>query len=444
MTQSKLLELARYAAQVAKKAGAGDARVHASRSREVRVEWRDGKLDRIRENTQQSLSISLYVDGRYSGNSTSDIRREAVAGFIEDSVAMTRYLEPDVHRHLPDPSRYQGMTTADLQLRDSAVLEIQPEQRLATARQLEQAVRDSNTGGAKINSVETSVSDNTSHVACVTTNGFEGEERHTSTWRVAEASIDDKGDRKPVGWDYGGGRFVADLPSIEQLGKGALERALAQLGSKQVPTGEYAVVIENRAAPTFARHLFRAMSGGMVQQKRSFLEGKLGQRIAAKRLTVTSDPHVPRGLGSTAFDGEGMVTSQRPVIEKGVLKNYFLDTYYASKLEMDPTSGSRGNLVWSTGERDAAQMVARLKRGIYVTRFLGGNSNSATGDFSLGVKGFYVVKGGIVHPVSEVNIAGNQIEFWKQLAEIGNDPWKYSTNLTPTLRFDDVQCSGAK
>jgi PmbA protein len=410
MTQSKLLELARYAAEVAKKAGAGDARVHASRSREVRVEWRDGKLDRIRENTQQGLSISLYVDGRYSGNSTSDIRREAVAGFIEDSVGMTRYLEPDEHRHLPDPSRYQGMTTADLQLRDGAVLEIQPERRLADARQLEQAVRDSNKGGAKINSVETSVSDDSSHVACVTTNGFEGEERHTSTWRVAEASIDDEGDRKPVGWDYGGGRFVADLPSIEQLGKGALERALSQVGSKQVATGKYTVVIENRSAPTFAGHLFRAMSGGMVQQKRSFLEGKLGQRIAAKRLTVASDP----------------------------------DTYYASKLEMDPTSGSRGNLIWSPGKRDAAQMVARLERGLYVTRFLGGNSNSATGDFSLGVKGFHVVKGGIIHPVSEVNIAGNQIEFWKQLAEIGNDPWKYSTNLTPTLRFTDVQCSGAK
>jgi PmbA protein len=442
MTQTNLLELAHYAAEVAERAGAGDVRVHAMRSREVRVEWRDGKLDRIRENTKQGLSISLYVDGRYSGNSTSDIRREAIAGFIEDSVAMTRYVEPEEHRHLPDPSRYQGMTTADLELHDGAVLAIEPEQRLASARQLEQAVRDANRGRAKINSVETSVSDYSSQVACVTTNGFEGQERDTSTWRVAEVSIDDEGDRKPAGWDYGGGRFVADLPSIEQLGAGAIERALDQVDSKQVPTGKYDLIIENRAAPTFAKHLFRAMSGGMVQQKRSFLEGKLGQRIAAKRLTVTSDPHLPRGLGSTAFDGEGMVTQPRPVIDKGVLKNYFLDTYYASKLEMEATSASQGNLVWSPGKRDSAQMVAKLKRGLFVTRFLGGNSNPATGDFSLGVKGFYVVKGGIVHPVSEVNIAGNQLEFWNQLVEIGNDPWKYSENLTPTLRFEGVQCSG--
>jgi len=130
------------------------------------------------------------------------------------------------------------------------------------------------------------------------------------------------------------------------------------------------------------------------------------------------------------------------VIEGGVPKNYFLDTYYASKLGMDPTSSNRGNLVWSSGERERLAMFAQLQRGLFITQFLDGNSNSATGDFSLGVKGFYVEKGQIVHPVSEVNVAANQVECWRSLAEIGNDPRKYSSNLAPTLRFANVQCSG--
>ena len=125
-----------------------------------------------------------------------------------------------------------------------------------------------------------------------------------------------------------------------------------------------------------------------------------------------------------------------------LLRTYFLDTYYASKVGMEPTSANSGNLVWLPGSRGRQQMVEALKRGLLVTDFLGGNSNPTTGDFSLGIKGIYIENGEIVHPVSEVNIAGNQLETWSHLVEVGNDPWEYSPNRAPTLRFENVQCSG--
>jgi PmbA protein len=88
-------------------------------------------------------------------------------------------------------------------------------------------------------------------------------------------------------------------------------------------------------------------------------------------------------------------------------------------------------------------MVKDLDRGILVTLTLGGNSNSTTGDFSHGVLGYLVEKGKIVRPVSEMNIAGNHLEFWKRLVEVGRDPYPYSSYLIPTLRFDDVNFAGA-
>jgi PmbA protein len=139
-----------------------------------------------------------------------------------------------------------------------------------------------------------------------------------------------------------------------------------------------------------------------------------------------------------------MATAKLPVFEKGVLKTFLLDTYYASKLGVAPTTGGFANLIWSAGKRDAAQMIKRIKKGIFINSFLGGNSNDTTGDFSLGIRGFYILNGEPVHPISEMNLAGNHLSFWNALQEIGADPWPYSSNRAPSLRFEHVQCSGGE
>jgi PmbA protein len=442
MDERSMRELAARALGAAKGAGAKDARAFVTRSRDVTVEWRDGKLDRIRESTAQSLSVSLYVDGRFSSSGTSDLRPDAVETFVKGMVGATRYLAVDAHRHLPDPARYEGATKADLQIFDPAVAGVDPESRLADARRLEEAARAGDKDG-RIISVTAGVSDTESTWVGVSTNGFDAAERSTTWSRSVEVSVRDAGDRKPEGDAYADTCFAADLPPIDALGAEALRRADDQRGSKQAATGVYEVVIENRVAPRLAGYLFGALVGEDLQQKSSFLEGRLGARVGSELLTVTSEPHLPRGLATTGWDGEGMVSMRLPVFEKGVVKTYFLDTYYASKLGAQPTTGEWNNLVWAKGVRDAAAMIAGMKKGIFVTDFTGGNSNGTTGDFSIGIKGFYVEKGALAHPISEMNLAGNHLALWKQLAEVGSDPWAYSDNRTPSLRFKKAQCSGA-
>lgn len=441
MTTSKLLETARFAAAKATQFGATDARISVSRSRDVSVEWRDGKLDRIQESTKQSLSVTLFVDGRYSVNGTSDLRPDAVQKYIENAVLATRLLSPDPHRRLPDPARYEDMFSGELGIYDEGVSAIAADERLRRARELEEAVRDCDETHLAV-SVTGSVSDYEYESVCLNTNGLEAAERGTSTWRDATVSIKDGDEKRPMGGAYGGGTHLADLPPPQELGADALKRAADQIGSKQVATGTYEVVVENRAVPTLSRHLLAVLSGSAVQQRRSYLEDKLGQKVASPLLTITSDPHLKGGLASAAWDAEGMATQVRPVFDKGVLKTFFLDTYYASKLGVQPTSGSAANLVWSTGKRNADEMIKRMKNGIFITSFLGGNSNATTGDFSLGIKGFYIQNGVPVHPVSEMNLAGNHLSFWAGLSEVGSDPWRYSSNRSPSLRFEKVQCSG--
>ena len=276
------------------------------------------------------------------------------------------------------------------------------------------------------------------------TNGFEAGEEGTSFFRSVSVSVAEKDGKKPSAASYGATRFQDDLPTPGFLGQDATGRALAQIGSSQIPTGRYDLVIENRAVSTLASYVLSALTGSALQQKRSFLEGLDKQPFASNVLTIISDPHLPRGHSSSAWDSEGMATEERMIIDQGAVQTFFLDTYYASKLQMAPTTSDMANLVWTPGTRDRAAMIKSVTNGILVTGFLGGNSNATTGDFSLGIRGFHLKNGRPAKPVSEMNIAGNHLEFWKSLKEVGNDPWTYSSNRTPTLRFGDVQCSGSE
>jgi PmbA protein len=202
------------------------------------------------------------------------------------------------------------------------------------------------------------------------------------------------------------------------------------------------MAVDNRSAGRLLQALAGPLQAASLQQKRSFLEGKLGQELGSASLTLNDDPLLAKGFGSRLFDGEGLAARPLPIFDKGVLRSYYIDTYYGKKLQVAPTTGGSSNLVMALGTKDQAGLLAAIKDGILVTGFLGGNSNGTTGDFSLGVQGFKIRDGQVGEPVSELNISGNHLDFWKRLVAVGNDPWPYSTLLTPTLVFEGVQFAG--
>ena len=441
MSQS-LLEQAKEVVRKAQKLGAQGVRASLGRSRNSEVEWRDGKLDRLRESTSMSVGVTLYVDGRYSSNSSSDLRPEALDDFLKEAVAMTRVLAEDKHRKLPDPARFKDRFEGDLKVFDQAGAEaVTAVNRRQTAKDLEAAAR-SGPKADQIISVTSSCSDTVSESAKVTSNGMEGI-RQSSTFVVfTETSVKDEGGRKPEGWYYAVTRRRDELPPVEKVGGEATRRAFMDVGAKPEKSGEYDCIIENRVAARLMGGLLGPLSGRSIQQKRSFLADKMGQDVLGKVLTITDDPFVVGGLGSRTYDGEGMSLKKMPVFEKGVLRTFYLDTYYASKLGKQPTTGGQSNLVFAGGDKDLEGLLKAMGKGILVTGFSGGNSNSATGDFSVGIRGQWIENGKIVRPVAEMNLAGNHLEFWKKLAELGNDPNPYSSWRSPSLRFEKIQFSG--
>ena len=440
-SQTDVREIARAAMKSALEKGAKEAAATVSRSRNVSLEWRDGKVEKINEATTRGLSLQLYVDGRYSQVSSSDLRPEALSTFIADSVTMTRVLSEDPFRALPEPALYEGRASVDLQLDDPAYPTVTPEQRRKAAQQMEEAAR-SVKGSEAILSVSTGFDDTRTESFRVASNGFEGTRIDTVFFVSAQVSVKDADGRRPEDYSFGGARFLGEVPATAAVGREAAERAISRLGAKKPPSAVVTLVIDNRAAGRLMGALAGPLSGASLQQKRSFLEGKLGQAIGSPLLDVVDDPLIPKAFGSRLYDGEGLAARRRPVFEKGVLRSYYIDTYYGKKLKMAPTSGGTSNLAWTLGAKPQAAILKDVGEGILVTGFLGGNSNGTTGDYSLGVQGFSIRGGERAEPVGEMNIAGNMLELLQKLTAVGNDPWPYSSMRTPTLVFEGVQLAG--
>ncbi len=436
-----LLEITRRAADLALRKGAREAAAGSYLARHVEVAWRDGKIERVTEATTRGLGLDLYVDGRYAAVSTSDLRPEALERFVEGSVALARTLAPDPHRRLPEPELYRGQAQVDLELEDPSHAGLDAGTRRRMAEAAEAAAR-SVPGAGKILSVTTGVSDTRAESTLVQTNGFEGTKRGTDFWISAETTVKDPDGRRPEEYGASGARFRAAVESPEAVGRRAAERAVARIGAVKGPSAVLPMAVDSRAAGRLVGALLGPLAAAAIQQKRSWLEGKLGASIGSPLLHVSDDPLVPRGLGSRLYDSEGIAARPFPIFERGALRTYFVDTYYGRKLGLPPTTARQSNLAWGLGDLSREGLLAAMGEGILVTGFLGGNSNGTTGDFSLGVRGFRVRGGKVAEPVGEMNVSGNHLELWKRLVAVGNDPYPYSSSRTPTLVFEGVQFAG--
>jgi PmbA protein len=439
MNNKEKLELARWAVRQAKSHGADEVSVDVAQSRDIEVEYRDGQLDQLKESTQNAMDVSIYANKRYSNHATNDLRKDSLERFISEAVAMTRFLTEDPHRRLPDPRFYNGQKEMDLKVYDPEYQNVTSEERVRISKEIETIAKSQSD---KIISCSSGYSDSYSDSVKVNSNGFEGESSKTLFAAGVEVTVDDGQGGRPQDWDWAVVRYFDDLPDLESISKNAAERTLGKIGQDKMESGAYDMIVENRSARRLFYSLFSPMKASSLQQKSSYLEGKLNQKIGSEKLTLIDNPFIINGLGSRLYDGEGMATIKRVKIEKGVLKEYYIDTYYGSKLGMEPNSGSTTNVALEYGSKSLDDLIKGMKKGIVVRNFIGGNSNSTTGDFSFGIMGQYVEDGKIIKPVNEMNISGNMSDFWNSLSEVGNDPYVYSTWRLPSLYFTDVQFSG--
>jgi PmbA protein len=436
----KMYDLAKWSIKTALTAGADACRVSIDGGRFVEIAYRKRNPENIKEASRQSLSLQIFADQRWSYQNTSDLRQKALKTFITNAVASTKLLAEDPYRSLPDPKYYRGRKEIDLGVYDSEYESVTPEDRHRLVKTIEETCL--NMGGDKIINVTTQAYDSRDESVVLTSNGFEGYEKSTIYYAGAEVTIQDEGDRRPNGYNFLASVSKKSMPPPQEIGRVAIERTMDLLGGKKIKTETLPVIVENRNCRRLLGGFIAGMYGSNIQQKRSFLAEKKGTNVGSSVFTIIDDPHIRGALGSRLYDSDGFASKKRVMIENGVLKDFYVDWYYSRKLGWEPTTGRPSNLVIPPGKRSVMEIMKDLGRGLLVTGFIGGNSNSTTGDASVGIIGKLFENGEPVQSVAEMNIADNHLKFWSKLTEAANDPWVYSSWRLPSLVFSDVVVSG--
>ncbi len=402
------------------------------------VTVRCDEVETIEFNRDKGIGITVYVGQRKGYASTSDFSAQALRETVEAALAIARFTAEDDCAGLADAA-LMAKEIPDLDLYHPWALSV--EEAIETARRCEQAAFDASPQVS--NSEGASISTQQAHFVSANSHGFMGG-YPTSRHYISCSVIAGEQDAMQRDDWYTTNRNAARLDAPEQVGRVAAERAVARLGGSKVKTGEFPVVFEAPLAGGLLGSLVHAASGGALYRKASFLLDQLGKPVMPSFVNIVERPHLPGGLGSSAFDNDGVATRDRDVVRGGILQGYFLSAYTARKLGMQTTANAGGshNLIIEPGEHGLAGLLARMGRGLLVTELLGHGINYVTGDYSRGAAGFWVENGQIVHPVEEITIAGNLRNMLAGIVAVGNDVQIRGTKQTGSIMIDRMTIAG--
>ena len=445
-------DIARECIKVALAKGADSARISLNKCVSDSVTMLNGEIDKVTHSADRSIYIYLYVGGKYGTFSTNRLDMNEIDGFIENALKMVQMLGEDEFRRLPDKGRMadDAITGQELGLYDNGYESIDTDIRLNKAKALSIFGKVENEGYTLI-SEEAEYTDSYDDTFVVDSQGFEGRHTETTFSAFAEMTIEDNEGNKYSGFWWENTPFMDKLNESEVAHK-ALDNAVRQIGPKPRRGGRYKMVVDRNCATRLVSPIFTALNASSIQQKMSFLDETIGKKVFSEGMTIIDMARTPGRSGSRLYDTEGVATRNAPVIENGVVKQYFVNTYMSGKTGLEPTIEdiSRPCLMPYVKNEDltGAEKEVSLKdilklcgSGIYVTGFNGGNCNPVTGDFSYGVEGFAFSRGKITHPVREMLITGNLVELWNNLAAAGNDARECARWQIPTLAFEGVSFS---
>ncbi|MBY6135774.1 TldD/PmbA family protein [Nocardioides marinus] len=432
----------------AKKAGADAADAMAAEGSSLSIEVRSGKLEHAERSEGTDLGLRVFVGKRQALVSSSDMRPETISAMAERAVAMAREAPEDPYAGLADPSQLaKDWDLAALELEDPAA-EPEPAALQADALAAEAACQAVD-GITQVQSAAAGYGRHAVHLAA--TNGFSGGYQRTGR-SLSCTGIAGSGTGMERDYDGDSRTFQADLRSAEDIGRTAGERAVARLGARKPKTGSFPVLFDERISSSLIGHLLSAANGAAIARGSSWLKDSLGKQVLPDSLSVIEDPHRPRISGSRPFDGEGLATRRRTVVDKGVLTGWTLDLASARKLGLESTanaargiggvpSPSTWNIALTQGDASREELIAQMGTGLLVTSMIGSTINPNTGDYSRGASGFWVENGEIAYPVNECTIAGNLHDMLRSIIP-ANDARQHLSTVVPSLLVEGMTLAG--
>ncbi len=431
---------------LARRAGAEAADAVLLENASLGVSCRLGQMEDLERSEGRDVGLRVLIGRKQAVVSGSDTAPVALGLLAQRAVDMARYATEDPFAGLADQALLARDWPDDLDMIDDT--EPGAEELIEQARATEDAAR---AVPGITNSEGASASWSRGRIALATSHGFAGGYENTS-FALGVSVLAGEGTGMERDYEYESARHRSDLGDPAEIGRKAAERTIRRLGARSVKPTRVPVVYDPRVAGGLMGHLTAAISGSAVARGTSFLKNSMGEILFAPGINVIDDPLRPRGQRSKPFDGEGVATRRRAIIEDGRLTTWLLDSASARQLGLTTTGhASRGtslpapgptNFYMEPGKTSVKDLIGAIDDGFYITEMIGMGVNGVTGDYSRGASGFWIEKGELAYPVAGLTIAGNLRDMFKAITPADDLVFKYGINA-PTLRIDGMTIAGS-
>ncbi|MGJ8617626.1 MAG: TldD/PmbA family protein [Sulfitobacter sp.] len=435
--------------QAARNAGADGADAKAVQATSVSVDVRGGMLEQAERAEGIDIGLRVFVGHRSANVSASDTSTRTIEDMAARAVAMAKEAPEDPHSGLASPEQLATTWNVEaLELCDPtpgpSPTDLQQDAAAAEAAAL--AVK----GVSQVQAASAGYSVQEVHFA--TSNGFEGGYARTDRG-LSCVAIAGTGTGMERDYDGDSRIFQSDLRNAHDIGTSAGERALTRLDARKPPTGAYPVLFDERISSSLIGHLLGAINGTSIARGASFLRDAMGELVLPDTLSLIEDPHRPRTGSSRPFDGEGLQTKRRMIVDNGVLQGWTLDLATARKLGLSPTgnaarstsggpSPTNWNIELTQGDQSRDDLIRDMGTGLLVTSMIGSTINPNTGDYSRGAAGLWIENGEITHAINECTIAGNLRDMLRQIVP-ANDARPHLSRVVPSLLVPGMTLAGA-
>jgi PmbA protein len=442
-SESDLSKAVTYAIERSVVLGVSGAIAFANEAGGMSVTVANGEVKNAVRDGHQSLRITLFENGRTGTAVTESLGRSDIQRVVDQAMAMARQLEPDPDAGLADrdalawstptvplfaPSKH---TAVDL---TNAALAVE-----------EAALSTATSDGLRVSEVGAASQD--MRFALATSHGFCRTGSGSMQQRWCQTIAQRHGEMQQGYWSSVD-RRLEGLKSAAELGRRAAERALEMLGAEGLATRRVPVLVDATVASSLVRDMCAQLTGAAQFRRMTFLPDAVGQAISASHLSLQEDPFEPYGLASSTFDSEGVAGERRDIVREGVVMGLFLDARMARKLGKASTGNAGGmrNLTLASSLTapgdDLDGMLRKMATGLWLTRFMGGGANPATGAYSRAAIGFWVENGAVVRPVHGFTIAGNLRDMLKAIVAVGADVHREGGIRSGSILLPEMQVAG--
>ena len=427
--------------------GADSAEVYLQTGRNLSVRVRNADIETIQEASSSGVGFRVIVDRKMGFSHCNDLSRGALEDTIKRAIAFAKLTTPDESNVLPsDP----GFTNVEGMF-DPEIATVSMDRKIEMALEVETlAMNDPRI----THSSGSSWGEGESEVFIANSNGI-SKSYKSSMCSVGVGVVAEKGDQRRTGGEWSSRRFFADLEPLDEIAASAARKAWELLDPRMVPTQRTSVIFDANVAPSLMRGIIAAINGERVLQGASFLQNSMDRQFASSLLTITDDGTLAKGGGSSPFDGEGVPTAKRVLVENGVLRGFLYNTQVAKRAGVESTgNASRGgytnlpgigthNLYLQPGEYSQEQIIAATPRGLLLKGVTGYGINPVNGNFSGGATGFWIENGKIAYPVEGLTIAGSADGILNGIDMMGNDIDLTRSFASPSFRIAEMQIGGA-